>query len=128
MREKENPTIMRQKRTKIVPAAKTLKGRSGKKVVIPKETPLRRSPRMRGQISKESTSSKKSTKESIVHIVPNNSPPHPETTNIPKNPNEECRVEVNKNQDDSPIGQLGTSSCKDEIVLVISIFSLLSQR
>ena len=65
--------------------------------MIPEETPIRRSPRMRGQISKESTSSKPSTKEYLVQIVPDHSPPHPKITNIPKNPNEECRVEVNKN-------------------------------
>ena len=54
-----------------------------------------------------------------MQIVLDNSPPHPETTNIYKNPNEECRVEVNENQNDTPIGQPGTSGCKDETILVM---------
>ena len=85
--------------------------------MILEETPVRRSPRMRGKISKESTSSKPFTKESLVQIVLDNSSPHPGTTNIPKNPNEECRIEVNENQNDTPTGQPSTSSSKDEIVL-----------
>ena len=104
---------MRQKRTKKGPivttfAVKTPKGRSRKKAMIQEENPIRRSPRMRGQVSKESTSSKPSTKESPVQIVLDNSPPHPKTTNIPKNPNEECRVEVNKNQNDFPTQAIKT--------------------
>ena len=84
--------------------------------MIPEETPIRRSPRMRGQVSKEFTSSKLSTKESPIQIILDNSPPHPETTNIPKNHNEECRVEVNENLNDTSIGQPSTSSSKNEIV------------
>ena len=92
---------MRKKRTKkdlavVNPIAEIPKGRSRKKAMIPKETPVGRSPRMRGQVSKESTSSKLFTKESLVQIVSNNSPPHTKTANIPKKPNEECRVESMK--------------------------------
>ena len=52
--------------TVVTPTVETSKGRSRKKVVIPEETPMRRSPRMRGKISKvsveaQSTSSKPST-------------------------------------------------------------------
>ena len=71
---------------------------------------------MRGKFSKEFTSSKPSTKESLVKIVLDNSPPHPETTNILENPNEECRVEVNENPNDTLVGQPSTSSSKDEVV------------
>ena len=119
--EKPNSTVAKKKKTKmgpmvVTPIAETPKGRSRKKEVIPEETPIRRSPRLRGNFFKESTSSKPSTKESPVQIVPYHSPPHPEITNIPENPNEECRVEVNKNQNDTSTGQLGTSSCRDETV------------
>ena len=38
----------------VTPIEKTPKGSSRKKVVIPKETPMKRSPRMRGHISKVS--------------------------------------------------------------------------
>ena len=101
VKEEPNPIVVRQKRTKkilatLTPVIETLKGRGRQKAMILKETPIR-SHRMRGQISKESTSSKPSTKEFPVQIVSDNSPSHPKITNIPKNPNEECRVEVNKN-------------------------------
>jgi len=122
VKEKTNPTVMRQNRTKMGPIAVTPttekpKGRGRQKAMILEETCVRRSPRMRGKISKESTSSKPSTEESPVQIEANHSPPHPKITNIPKNPNEECRFEVNKNQNDTSIGQLGTSSYRDETIL-----------
>ena len=88
--------------------------------MILEENPIRRIPRIRGQISKESTSSKPSTKESLVQIIHDNSPPHPKIANFLENPNEECRVEVNKNKNDSPIFQQGTSSYKDEIVPIMN--------
>ena len=71
---------------------------------------------MRGKIFKDLTLSKLSTKESSVQTISDHSPPHPKTTNIPKNPNEECRDEVNENPNDTSIGQLGTLGKKDEIV------------
>ena len=62
-------------------AIEKLKRSSRKKVVISKETLMRRIPRMRGQISKvvvesQSTSSKPFTKESLVQIVLDDSLPH----------------------------------------------------
>ena len=59
--------------------------------------------------------SKKSTKESPIQIVLDHSPPHPETINILKIPNE-CRDEVNENPNDTSIGESGTSGSKDETV------------
>ena len=94
--ERPNPIVTKKKKSKkgpskITPIVDTPKGSSRKKVVIPYETPMRRSPRMRGHTSKvsvevHSTSSKPSTKESLVQIVSDNSSPHPETANIPEKP------------------------------------------
>ena len=71
---------------------------------------------MRGQVFKDSTLSKTSTKESLVQIVSNHSPPHPKITNILESLNEECRDEIKENVIDTPIGQLAISGSKDEIV------------
>ena len=128
--EKPNTIVARQKKTKtshvvVTPTAETSKGKSRKKAKILEETPMRIGPRMRGHISNvtiesQSTSSKSSTKESLVQIILDNSPPHPKIANIHEKPNEECRVEVNENQNDSPIGKQGTSSCKDETFPIVN--------
>lgn len=101
----------------LTPAAETPKVKVRKKVVIPEEMPLRRSSRMRGKISKKPTSSKLSTKESPVQIIPDHSPPHPKAIKILENPNEECGAEVNENPNDTLIGQLGTSSSQYDTIL-----------
>lgn len=112
---------MRQKRTKKIPiatalATETPKGKGRQKVVIQEETPVRRSPRMKGKVSKNLALSKTSTKESPVQIVSDHSHPHPKITSISKNPNEECRDEIKENPNDTPADQPGTSSCRGEIV------------
>ena len=71
---------------------------------------------MRGKGFKDSTMSKMSTKESPMQIVFDHSPPHPEITSIFKNPNQECRDEVNKNPNDTSTSQSGITCSKDEIV------------
>ena len=119
--EKLNPPIVKQKRSKKIPVATTLVGETPKRksrqnLVIQEETPVRRSPHMRGQVSKESTSPNLPTKESPAHIVSYNSPPHIENPNIPETTNEECKVEANKNQSEATTGQLDTSTGENERV------------
>ena len=63
----------------------TPKQKSRQKVVIQEETPVRRSPRMRGQILKDPILPKAPTTESPVQIISDHSPPHPEMTEIPDN-------------------------------------------
>ena len=120
-KEEPNPTIVRQKRTKKIhvattPVAETPKAKGRKKVVLQEETPIRRSPRMRGKAFKDSTVSKTSTKESPVQIVSDHSPPHPEITIIPKCLNEECRDEIKENPIDTLVGQSDVSGSKDETI------------
>ena len=50
--------------TKIAPAVETPKGKGRQKAMLQEETPIRRSPRMRGKAFKDSTMSEMSTKES----------------------------------------------------------------
>ena len=85
---------------------------------------------MRGRVSKESTSPNLPTKEPLVHIVSDNSPPHIEYQNIPKTTNEECKVEANKNQSEATTGQLDTSIGENERVskLVYSNTSLIPYK
>jgi len=120
-KQESNPTIVRQKRTKkdpttTTPIAKTPKGKSRQKVVMQEETLVRRSPRMREKVSKDSTLSKTSTRESPMQIVFDHSPPHRTITSILENPTEECRDEIKENIDDTQTDLLGTSSYRDETV------------
>ena len=87
-----------------------------KKHVIQEEVPVRRSLRMRGQVSNEPTSPNLPTKEPPVHIVFDNSPPYFENPNIIENTNEECKVEASKNQSEAPTGQPNTSTSENERV------------
>ena len=56
---------------------------------------------MRGQVSKYSTLSKTSTRESPVQIVYDHYSPHLEITSIPNNLSKECRDEIKENLDDT---------------------------
>ena len=90
---------MRQKGTKKIPIETSLvaempKGKGEQKVVLQEETPVRRSPRVRGKAFKDSTMSKISTKESPIQIVSDHSPPHPKISNIPKSLNQESKDEI----------------------------------
>ena len=74
---------------------------------------------MKGKNSKmsvetQSTSSKPSNEESPVQVVPDDSPNQPKILDIPQNPDEECRVEVNESQNNSLVGQQDTPGHKDE--------------
>lgn len=68
---------------------------------------------MRVKVSKDSTLSKTSTKETLVQIISNHSPPHLKITRIFENPTEECRDESKENLDDTPEDLLDTSNCRD---------------
>lgn len=81
------------------------------------ETPIQRSPRMRGKVSKDSTLSKKSARESPMQIVSDHSPPYLEITSILKNHIEECGDGVEENIDDALADLPSTSSCRDELAL-----------
>ena len=72
---------------------------------------------MRGKVSKDSTMSKTSTRESPVQIVSDHSPPHPEITSTPDNLTKECREEIKETFNDTPADLLDTSSHRDETVL-----------
>ena len=84
--------------------------------MLQEETPIRRSPRMRGQVFKDSTVSKMSTKESPMQILSDHSPPHPKITNIPKSLNEECRDEIKESPIDTLVGQTYILGSKDETI------------
>ena len=71
---------------------------------------------MREKVSKDSTLSKTSSRESPVQIVSDHSPPHPMIISIPDNPTEECRDEIKENLDDTLVDLPGTSNYRDEIV------------
>ena len=72
---------------------------------------------MRGTVSKDSTLSKTSTRDSPVQIFSDHSPPHPEITSILDNITKEYRNEIKENLNDTLADLQGTSNCRDETVL-----------
>ena len=98
------------------PIAEMPKGKGRQKVVLQEETSIRRSLKMRGKVYKDSTVSKMSTKESLVQIISDHFPPHPEITNIPKSLNKECRDEIKENPIDTPASLSDISGSKDKTI------------